>query len=197
MNKTLQYLAMILCCAAMTSGCATVRELAALRDVDFSIDRLSDAHLAGISLARVRSYSDLGLMDMGRLGMAIASKALPLSFTVHVRAENPPDNRTSARLIGMAWTLFIQDKETISGALEQGIVMPPGEPQDVPVVVNLNLLEFFDSSARDLFDMALSLTGQGGSPKHIRLEILPTIDTALGPMRYPKPISVISRQVGS
>lgn len=197
MNRTLQYLAIILFCTAMTSGCATVRELAALRDVDFSIDRLSDVHLAGISLARVRSYSDLGLMDAGRLGMAIANKNLPLSFALHLRAENPPDNKTSARLMGLAWTLFIQDKETISGSLEQNIALPPGEPQDVPLVVNLNLLEFFDSSARDLFDMALSLTGQGGSPKHIRLEVLPTIDTALGPIRYPKPIAVISRQVGS
>ena len=36
------------------SGCATLQQLVALRDVDFDIDRLSDVRLAGVDLSNVR-----------------------------------------------------------------------------------------------------------------------------------------------
>jgi hypothetical protein len=179
------------------SHCATLKEVAALRRVDFSLNNLSDLQLAGISLNKFKSYQDIGLIDAGRLGLALASNELPLTFIVHVRAENPADNTVPARLVGLAWTLFLQDKETVSGNIAQNIVLPPGEPQDVPVTVNLNMLTFFDGGIRDMVDMALSLSGQRDAPKNIRLQVTPTINTPLGPIQYPQPITVINKQIGS
>ncbi len=179
------------------SHCATLKEVAALRRVDFSLSHLSDLNLAGISLNNVKSYQDIGLINAGRLGLALASNELPLTFTLHVKAENPADNPVPAKLMGLAWTLFLQDKETISGTVDQPIVMPPGQPQDVPVVINLNLLSFFKGGLRDMVDLALSLSGQGGASKNIRLQVTPTINTPLGPIQYPQPITVINKQMGS
>lgn len=181
----------------MLSGCATLREVAALRKVDFSLSGLADPTLAGVSLQNIRSYQDIGFIDAGRLALALASKELPLTFVLKVRAENPADNPVPARFVGMAWTLFLQDKETISGAIDQNIVLQPGEPQEVPVVVELNLLEFFDGGIKDLVNVASSLAGKEGSATSIRLQVTPTVDTSLGPIQYPTPITVINRQIGS
>ena len=182
--------------AAALSGCATMQELVALRNVDFSVDRLSDVELAGIDLGRVRSFGDLGYADAARLALAVTSHEVPLSFQLHLLAENPEENTTTARLVGMDWTLLLQERETLSGVFDGDIRLPPGEPTDVPISMSLDLLDFFDGSAQDLLELALSLTGRGGAPKEVTLRATPTIETALGPMRYPRPITILSREVG-
>lgn len=178
------------------AGCATLQQFAALRDVDFSIDRVAGARLAGIDLSRVRSYSDLSAADAGRLALAVSRRELPMSFDVHVRALNPEDNSVSARLVEMDWTLLLQDRETLSGTFADQTVLPPGEPVDVPIGVSLDLIDFFEGSARDLLDLALDIAGQGGEPTAVTLRAVPTVDTALGPIRYPQPITIASREVG-
>jgi hypothetical protein len=178
------------------SGCATLQQMAALRNVDFSLDHLSGVRLAGIDLARIDSYDDLGLADATRLVLAVTEGDLPLDFQLHLLAENPADNSTDARLVRMDWTLFLQDRETLSGVLEDEVVLPPGQPQDIPMTVSLNLIEFFDGSARDLAELALSFAGQGGAPKEVSLRATPVVSTPLGPIRYPGPITIVSREVG-
>lgn len=178
------------------SGCATLQQMAALRNVDFALDRLSDVELAGIDLSQIRSFSDLGYADAARLTLAVTRNELPLAFQLHLLAENPAENTTTARLVQMDWTLLLQDRETLSGVFDGDVQLPPGQPIDVPIAMSLDLLEFFDGSAQDLLELALSLTGQGGSPKEVSLRATPTINTALGPMRYPRPITIASREVG-
>jgi hypothetical protein len=178
-------------------GCRTVREFASLRNVNFDLDRVSDVRLAGIDVARIRSYEDLGMMDVARLTAAVARKELPLDLVVHVRAENPPENRVQARLVRLDWTLFLDDHETVSGAFDDTVLLPPGEAKDLPFTVRLDLVRFFDKNARDLVELALALSGQGGAPKRISLKATPTIDTVLGPIRYPNPITIVSGEAGS
>jgi hypothetical protein len=168
----------------------------ALRNVDFALDRMSEVELAGIDLSRVRSFEDLGYADAARLALAVSRDELPLSFRLHLLAENPAENNTTARMVGMDWTLLLQGRETLSGMFDGDVALPPGEPTDVPIAIQLDLLEFFDGNAQDLLELALSLTGQGGSPKNVTLRATPTINTALGPMRYPQPITIVSRDVG-
>lgn len=175
------------------SGCAALREVAALRRVDFSIDRLSDPALAGVSLKNVKSYKDIGLLDAGRLALALADRDLPLTFVLHVKAVNPADNPVAARLMGMDWVLFVKDKETLRGTLDQSVSLLPGEAQDVPLVIGFNLLEFFDDGIKEMVNLASSLEKKEEVGKRIRLQVTPTIDTSLGPIRYPQPITVISR----
>lgn len=179
-----------------TSGCATLRQMAALSNVDFSLDRVSDLRLAGIDLGRIDSFDDLGFADAARLALAVSEQDLPLDFRLHLLAENSADNTTDARLIQMDWTLLLQERETLSGVFEGNVLLPPGEPTDVPISVRLNLADFFEGSAQDLLELALSLSGQGGAPKEVALRATPVIDTPLGPMRYPQPITILSREVG-
>jgi hypothetical protein len=177
----------------LLAGCATLREVAALRTVAFAIDRVSDVRIAGIAIDRVNGYSDLGTLDVARLAASVAAKQVPLDLVIHVQAENPKDNDVTARLVGLDWKLFISDRETVTGRHTGTFLLPPGQPVDVPVSASLELTRFFGGGGRELFDLALALAGRGNTPASVRLEAMPTIETPLGPMRFPTPIRIERR----
>jgi hypothetical protein len=186
----------VLATVAALGACATVQQVLALRNVDFTVDRVANVRLAGVPLDRVRSFSDVGLVDAGRIAAAAARGDLRLDLDLHLTAENPADNSVDARLVRMDWTLLLQGRETVSGVFADETLLRRGEPTDVPIAMSLNLIDFFEGSAQDLVELALSLTGQGGAPKEVTLRATPVVDTALGPIRYPRPITIVSREVG-
>ena len=183
-------LTVLLVASLGASACATMQQVMALSDVDFSLDRVARVRLAGVDLDGKRSFSDLGLADVARLTAAVADRDLPLSLDVHLTAVNPEDNTVDARLVRMDWTFLLEGRETLSGVFEDEIVLPPGEPRDVPIPVSLNLVEFFDGSTRDLVNLALALSGQGDETAEVALRASPVVQTVLGPIRYPHPITM-------
>ena len=196
LSRTLLTAALLLGVAATTQGCQTLREIAALRSVNFALDNVTNARLAGVDIQRFRSYEDLTATDIMRIGAAVADRRLPLRFQLHLAARNPEENQVQARMVRMAWTLLIEDRETISGIVDENIVLPPGEVRDIPVAIEVDLVDFFDRSARDLVDLALAVAGEG-EPRNIKLRATPTIDTPIGQIEYPEPITIVSRDLGS
>ncbi len=176
--------------------CAALAELTALSKVDFAIDRVAQATVAGVSLDNVRDYDDLNPLDILKVANAVRNKELPMNFTLHLTGENPASNSTQARLVQMDWTLFLNDQETISGVFNDEVLLPPGSPVDIPITMQLDLIQFFGTNARDLVDLALAVSGKGGSPQKISLSASPTINTPIGPIRYPGRINIISKTVG-
>ena len=177
------------------TGCTAVREVANLRKVQFAIDRVAQPRLAGVDVSRVQSYDDLRTTDILRLGSALSDGRLPLSFTLHLDAENPSSNSVNARLTQMDWTLFLEDEETVSGRFEREVVLPPGEPKGVPFDVELDLVRFFDDNLQGLVDLATAISGDA-PPRTIQLRVQPTVNTRFGPFQYPSPITVVSKDVG-
>lgn len=177
------------------AGCTAFREVANLRKVQFAINRVAQPRLAGVDLSRVQSYDDLRGTDVVRLGSALSDGNLPLSFTLHLDAENPSSNSVNARLTQMDWTLLLEDKETVSGRFDQEVVLPPGEPKDVSFDVELDLIRFFEDNLRGLVDLAAAISGNA-PPQTLKLRVQPTVNTRLGPVQYPSPITVVSKEVG-
>jgi hypothetical protein len=169
------------------SGCATLQSFVSLTRVDFELDRVSGVRLAGVSLDQVAGYQSLSLVDVMLIGTALSGGTLPLDLNLHLVADNPADN-PEARLVGMDWTLFLHDRETVGGRLEREVRLPPDSRTDVAFLVELDLLQFFDGPAQDLVELAATVAGLGGEPTAVRVEIFPTIETRLGPIRYPQPI---------
>ena len=186
----------VLTAILLLPGCATLQQVLALRNVAFEVDRVSDIRLAGIDLSRVDSFDDLSFTDAGRIALAVSRQEVPLDLTVVLLAENPPDNSVDARLLRMDWTLLLQGRETLSGVFADQTLLRPGVPTDVPITASLDLVDFFEGNAQDLVELALSLAGQGGAPKEVSFEATPVVDTSLGPIRYPGPITIVSREVG-
>lgn len=182
--------------AAVSAGCASLQQLVALRQVDFSLGAVGNGRLAGVELSRISSYGSLTAADLGRITIALARNDLPLEFQLDVRAENPADNKVTARLIRLAWSLYLNDKETISGTLDTTLSLPPGAPVSIPMQMRLNLLQFFNGPAQSLVDLAASIAGLSRDSTKVSLRAVPTIDTPLGPISYPTPITIASRTVG-
>jgi hypothetical protein len=181
--------------AMLVTGCATLSSLASLRQVDFDLDGVTRVELAGVDLTRVRGYEDLSALDALRVGTALARGNLPLEMILDIRADNPTGN-PDARLLALDWDLFLEGRRTIGGELSQALDLPTGATTQIPLLVRLDLLEFFDGSARDLVNLAAGLAGIGGEPVAVRLDATPTVETPIGPIRYPRPISMGST-VGS
>ena len=184
----------VLASLVAVSGCATLSQIRALNRIDFSIAGVDRVHLSGIDVENVRSFTDLGFRDAANLAASYRAGELPLSFDVSIQGANPADNG-DARLVRMEWTLFLEGRETVSGLLAEEYLFPTGQATTFPLAVELDLIDFFDGNAQDLFELALSLSGNGGSPKTVGLTILPTINTAIGPIAYPEPIRM-ERRVG-
>jgi len=183
--------------ATSLAGCQTFRELTALDKVNFALRDVSNIDLAGVRLDGIRSYEDLGPSQVVRLLAAVGQGRLPLQLRVNVLAENPSTNAVTARMIGMDWTLLLEGRETVAGSIANAVSLPPGAPQVVPIEASLDLLQFFSESGPDLVELVLALTGQaGGESKEIAIRATPTIDTPLGPMTYPTPITILRQQIG-
>jgi hypothetical protein len=171
-------------------GCTALQQLAVLRTVTFAFTGVSDVRVAGIRIGAGSSYTSLSLADAARLGAAVLAKEVPLEMVAHVGASNPPENTVTARMVELGWTLFIEDRETLDGRLGGPVAIAPGTTVDVPLTVRFDLLRLGSGGARDLFDLALGIAGYGSLRKDLRLELVPTIETSLGPIRYPAPVVV-------
>jgi len=183
-------LVLLLMVAASPYGCASVKEFAALRQVDFRFDRISDPEIVGLSLSTLAAYDQLSIVDVGRLALAVAAKDVPLDLTIHVEGRNPASNETTARLVKLDWTYLVDGEEIVSGGMDEEAVFPPGEPRDLPLTVRFNLVDAFGTDGKVLFDTALVLSGQRTSTKKVTLRLEPTVETSLGPIRYPVPITL-------
>ncbi len=183
-------LVLLLMVAASPYGCASVKEFAALRQVDFRFDRISDPEIVGLSLSTLAAYDQLSIVDVGRLALAVAAKDVPLDLTIHVEGRNPASNETTARLVKLDWMYLVDGEEIVSGGMDEEAVFPPGEPRDLPLTVRFNLVDAFGTDGKVLFDTALVLSGQRTSTKKVTLRLEPTVETSLGPIRYPVPITL-------
>ena len=190
MNRLARPAAILLLAVSLTAaGCATIAAVVALRAVEFALDRVTRGRLAGVDLDRYRAGGSLNPIDAGRVGIALAQGELPLSFNLHVSADNPSDN-PAAQLVGLDWTLFVEGRETVSGILNDQRLLPSGATTDIPISMELDLVQFFGRNAPDLISLALNIAGIGGSPAMLRLEAQPSINTEFGPIRYPGRIGI-------
>lgn len=171
-------------------GCTTLQQFANLQNVEFELDRVSNAFVAGVDLDRLRGGGSLGALDLARLGTAVARDDVPLSFVLHVGAENPDGNGVPAQLVSLDWTLFLDGTETVSGIYNDDRQIPPGGSVDLPISMELNLTDFFGSNIQSLATLAANVAGVSSQRQTIRLDATPSINTQFGPIRYPGVISI-------
>ncbi len=172
-------------------GCAAAKELVALRRVEFHLNGVSGARVAGIRLEGVSSYADLRPSDLARLGVAIAERDVPLELTVHLEGRNPESNSVTAKLVGMDWSCLMDDKDVVSGRLRGPYSFPPGEARDVPLLVRFNLVDAVGGRSRDLVDVALAIAERRAGAHEVSLQLTPSVDTPIGAIRYPAPITLV------
>ena len=181
--------------AVVVGACSSLQQLAALRQVGFALAGVTGGRLAGVDIAKIASGTRLSVLDYGKLTVALARQDVPLDFLVNVEALNPAENKVTAKMVRLGWALYLNDQETIHGVVDTVVVMEPGKPVIMPMRMRVNLVQFFNGPAQDLVDLAAAVAGVNPDPTKISLKASPTIDTPLGPLSYPNPITIVSRTV--
>lgn len=173
--------AALLAAGLALGGCVGLRQIAALRAVDFALDQIRDVRVAGVWLDGRTDPRDLRPDEILRIASAVRRGSVPLAFTVDVAATNPRESAVAARLVKMGWTLWLRDQPTLDGALDREVLLPPGERVEVPVPVALDLYRFVRDDADGLVELVTALAG-GRAPAGLRLAVRPTITTPVGPL---------------
>jgi hypothetical protein len=177
----LLFLAFIGASTQLNTGCTAVDTISNLSRLQFKLGSIQGFSLAGINLSNKNSISDFSVMDGVRLADGFASNNLPATFTVNVLAKNPntpggSQNTTSA-VTRMDWTLLVDNKQTISGVMDNEIIVPgTGQTATIPISMTINLMEFFSNLGYDgLLKLALALGGLNSSPTRVQLKATPSM----------------------
>jgi hypothetical protein len=177
----------ILPAAVLVVGCAVADRLAALNNLQLSIERVTDVELAGINLAGFDGGS-LHALDAGRLGLALARGRMPLGGVMHVAASNP--SASVADFLALDWALLLDGRDTVRGTVDRPARIGAGQSASIPVRVELDLLNFIGRDAGKALDVAQALLGNGRSNVSLGLRVFPILQTPFGPLRSPVPLTL-------
>lgn len=202
-NPFMQYLVAVCAMLGLVFGsCAAFKDiqrtLANLARVQFKLGTVTDFTLAGIPLA---GKTGVSANDGALLLSAYLHDELPASFTLTVEAVNPNDGtggtpQASATMTSFDWTLVIDTTFTIRGDLAEPLTIPgTGQTVTIPLRMNLDLLRFFrHKEYQSLINLALAMGGHQGSASRLQLRARPTIQTNLGPIKYPDYITIVDKE---
>ena len=183
-----------------TSSCSVYETMVNLSRLKFKLGTVNNFTISGINISSKKSLQDFSPLEIVNLTSVIASGKLPASFTLNVEAKNPNDGsggypKTDATLKAFPWRLEIDNVETISGNIGTPVSVPgTGEITNIPLTMNIDLIEFFGNKGFDnLLNLALSLGGQQGSSSRLSLYATPTVSSPVGDIKYPGELKIVDQ----
>ncbi|MBT8380654.1 MAG: hypothetical protein KJN64_15710 [Ignavibacteria bacterium] len=196
----MRFLISILSLAFLLTSCSVYETMVNLSRLKFKLGEVNNFSISGINLSSKKGYSDFNPLELLNLTQAISSGKLPASFTLNVEAKNPNDGtggytKTDATLKAFPWKLNIDQTETISGNISAPVSVPgTGEITNIPLDLNIDLLEFFGNQGlENLVNLALALGGQEGSASRLTLFATPTVSSPLGDIKYPGELKIVDQ----
>lgn len=184
----------------ITSSCSVYETMVNLSRLKFKLGSVNNFTVSGINISNKNSLQDFNALELLNLTQVIATGKLPASFTLNVEAKNPNDGtggypQTNATLKKFPWRLEIDNVETISGNIGNPVSVPgTGEITNIPLTMNIDLIEFFGNKGLDnLINLALTLGGEKGSSSKLSLYATPTVSSALGDIKYPGELKIVDQ----
>ena len=184
----------------LLTSCSVYQTMVNLSRLKFKLGDVNNLTLSGINISNKKSISDFNAVELLKLTSVITSGELPVSFTLNVEAKNPNDGsggypKTDATLKAFPWKLEIDNVETISGNIGSPVSVPgTGDVTNIPLTMNLDLIEFFGNKGLDnLVNLALALGGQQGSSSKLTLYATPTVSSPLGDIKYPGELKIVDQ----
>ncbi|MBC8043201.1 MAG: LEA type 2 family protein [Rhizobacter sp.] len=180
----------------MLSSCTQLQQMVNLAKCQFKLENAADFRVSGIDVSRIRSYSDIGLMDAAKLVYQFSQKSMPATFNLKMAVRNPKANGQTASLLKLDGKLFINGTETVMVSNPAAISIPPSDvPLMVDLPVSVDLYKFFgERGLQGLINLAAQIGGLSAEPTTLTLRARPTIDTPIGPVAYPNDIDIISTE---
>ena len=181
--------------------CSVYETFTNLSRLQFKVGTVSQFQINGISISGKSKLGDFNPLDLLNLSSTFAQGTLPASFILNVDAKNPNDGtggykKSDATLQNFKWRLFLDDKETISGDIDQPVTIPgTGDVTTIPLRINIDLIKFFkDKGYQSIINLALALGGNQGSSSKVSLYATPTVSSPFGNITYPGELKLVDTQ---
>ncbi len=184
--------------ALVFSACSILQTITNVSRLKFKLDSVNSFRVNGISINNKSKLSDFNTFDVLKLSSALASGELPVSFNVNIAAANPNDGTggypaTDLKLKSFPWELYLNGKKTISGNIDEPLVVPGiGEQKIISLKIEMDLLEFFENrGVEEAVNLALKLGGKQGSTTNVQVIASPVLETSFGDLAYPEPVKIV------
>ncbi len=184
----------------LVTSCSVYETIVNLSRLQFKLGDVNNFELNGIEISGKSKLEDFNFQDLLKLTTSFSSGSLPVTFVLNVEAKNPNDGtggykRTDANIKSFPWRLLVNDKEAVSGDINERIFVPgTGEITEIPIEIKLDLIELFKNKGyEDLIDLALALGGKKGSSSKLTLYATPTVTTSLGDIKYPGELKIVDK----
>lgn len=181
--------------------CSVYESLTNLSRLQFKVGNVNGFEINGVSLSGKSKIGDFNALDLLNLSSAFTKGSLPASFILNVDAKNPNDGtggykKSDATLQNFKWRLFLDNKETISGDIDQPVTVPgTGDVTTIPLRINIDLMKFFkDKGYESLINLALALGGTKSTSSKITLYATPTVSSPFGNITYPGELKLIDTE---
>ncbi|MCB0743981.1 MAG: hypothetical protein KDC67_08765 [Ignavibacteriae bacterium] len=182
------------------TSCGVYNSLMNLSKLKFKLGSVNNFQVGSMLITNKSKLSDFAATDLLKLTSQVISGKFPVTFTVNVLAQNPNTSSGSGEIADISlqafpWTLYINDKKTISGNISSPVSVPAVEGvTTIPLQMQLDLLDYFQGDGlNELVNLALKLGGQKGSPSNIKIVAEPVLGTPIGNMSYPSPLTIVDQ----
>jgi len=171
-------------------SCAQINQLTNLLTCDFRLSTAENITLGGVNVQKLKSFSDLKLVDGAALLANVASGSLPLHFTLNVEARNP--NKEKAALNKLDWIALIDDTQIATGTTAKRVEIAPNNGTGTfPIQVNTDLVKLLSGQAgKNIINFGLNLVDAGNRPTRISLKAKPTVMVGNYALQYPGYITI-------
>jgi hypothetical protein len=172
------------------ASCSQIKELTNLLTCDFRLASAENITLAGVNVQKLKSFSDLTLIDGASLLATVASGSLPLNFTLNVQARNP--NKEKAALSKLDWIAVIDNTQIASGTTTKRVEIAPNNGTgNFPLQISTDLVKLLSGqSGKNIINFGLNLVDAGNRPTRITLKAKPTVMVGSYAVQYPGYITI-------
>ena len=180
------------------SSCSVYETIVNVSRLKFKLDSVNNLQIRGVSLSDKDQFKDFNIGEIAALTAGLASGDLPVSFKLNIAADNPNDGSggfpaTDVTIKSFPWKLFLDDTETISGNINENLVVPgTGGTTMIPLDIEFDLLNFFKgNNLESLINLVLNMRGEGSKSSNIKLFAQPVLGSRLGDLQYPNEVKIV------
>ncbi len=185
--KTLKSISIVFFMLFTITSCEVLDQMSQMQQLalcEFNVTGVDKVHIAGIQMDENTRKSDLGAAQIMQLTAAIFSRELPVDFDLQLNIDNPNDK--PAAMNRMDYELFIDNKQILTGQMNQAVSVLPRSNSNVSMPIAIDLFKVLNNETQDaLVNLAFKLTGDQSNPADILLKVKPYIQVGGKTLAYP------------
>lgn len=184
--KKISLFSLLLCLLALhLQSCKSLFEAKRFASCEFRLMGLDNMQVAGVDVRGLRDLSQIGILEAGKITLAVAKGQLPVVFTLNMEVRNPNDKVAS--LSRLDWILLIDENEITQGSTVEKVEVQPGGVATLPLQFNLDFKQIFNKeTGNSLVNLVLNLINQGKEDTRITAKIKPSFSIGKnGSISYP------------